>query len=38
MARSSLVFCGPSGVGKSTILKYLFGKHPDTFKFSVSRR
>jgi guanylate kinase len=37
MSLPALVFCGPSGVGKSTILKYLFNKHPDVFKFSVSR-
>lgn len=37
LSRPALVFCGPSGVGKSTILKHLFKKYPDTFKFSVSR-
>lgn len=37
MERPALVFCGPSGVGKSTILKHLFNKHPELFKFSVSR-
>jgi len=31
-----LVFCGPSGVGKSTLLKRLMADHPDTFGFSVS--
>jgi guanylate kinase len=32
-----LVCSGPSGVGKSTLLKRLFGDHPDKFAFSVSR-
>lgn len=31
-----LVFCGPSGVGKSTLLKRLMADHPHTFGFSVS--
>ncbi|KAI9797826.1 MAG: hypothetical protein M1833_005329, partial [Piccolia ochrophora] len=31
-----IVISGPSGTGKSTILKKLFGAHPDTFGFSVS--
>jgi len=31
-----LVFCGPSGVGKSTLLKRLMGDLPETFGFSVS--
>lgn len=32
-----VVMCGPSGVGKSTLIKRLFGDFPDTFGFSVSR-
>ena len=32
-----IVFSGPSGTGKSTILKRLFDAHPDAFGFSVSR-
>ena len=32
-----LVISGPSGVGKSTLLKLLFADHPDKFGFSVSR-
>lgn len=31
-----LVLCGPSGTGKSTLIKRLFDEFPDTFKFSVS--
>ncbi|KAL7419923.1 guanylate kinase [Cryptotrichosporon argae] len=31
-----LVICGPSGTGKSTLLKALFAKHPGQFGFSVS--
>lgn len=31
-----LVFCGPSGVGKSTILKRLFEIYPDDYSYSVS--
>ena len=32
-----VVLCGPSGVGKSTLIKRLFEDLPDTFGFSVSR-
>lgn len=31
-----IVISGPSGTGKSTLLKKLFGEFPDTFGFSVS--
>ncbi|WVF66067.1 guanylate kinase [Kwoniella sp. CBS 6097] len=31
-----LVMCGPSGTGKSTLLKTLFDDHKDQFGFSVS--
>ncbi|XP_011647379.1 guanylate kinase isoform X1 [Pogonomyrmex barbatus] len=31
-----LVVCGPSGTGKSTLIKRLFDEFPGTFKFSVS--
>jgi guanylate kinase len=31
-----IVFSGPSGTGKSTLIKRLFADHPDLFGFSVS--
>lgn len=31
-----VVISGPSGVGKGTLIKLLFERHPDTFAFSVS--
>nr|WIE95307.1 hypothetical protein [Microctonus hyperodae filamentous virus] len=31
-----LVFCGPSGVGKSTLIQRLMDKFPDRFTFAVS--
>jgi guanylate kinase len=31
-----VVFCGPSGTGKSTLIKLLFDEFPDKFGFSVS--
>ncbi|KAI9209589.1 P-loop containing nucleoside triphosphate hydrolase protein [Polychytrium aggregatum] len=31
-----IVMCGPSGTGKSTLLKRLFAEYPDKFGFSVS--
>jgi len=31
-----IVFSGPSGTGKSTLINRLFAKHPDLFGFSVS--
>lgn len=34
--RRPIVFSGPSGTGKSTLIKRLFGNHPDLFGFSVS--
>lgn len=33
-----IVLSGPSGVGKSTLLKKLFEEFPDDFGFSVSRK
>ncbi len=32
-----IVLSGPSGVGKSTLLKKLFEEFPNSFGFSVSR-
>lgn len=32
-----IVICGPSGTGKSTLLKKLFVEYPDKFGFSISR-
>lgn len=32
-----VVICGPSGTGKSTLLKKLFVDYPDKFGFSISR-
>jgi guanylate kinase len=34
--RRPIVICGPSGVGKGTLYKLLFDRHPDTFTLSVS--
>jgi guanylate kinase len=31
-----VVLCGPSGVGKSTLIKQLFSEFTDVFGFSVS--
>ncbi|KAI8468170.1 MAG: P-loop containing nucleoside triphosphate hydrolase protein [Monoraphidium minutum] len=31
-----VVICGPSGVGKGTIIEALMGRNPDTFAFCVS--
>lgn len=34
--RRPIVISGPSGVGKGTLYKMLFDRHPDTFALSVS--
>lgn len=34
--RRPLVICGPSGVGKGTLIQMLFQRHPETFTLSVS--
>ena len=34
--RDPFVVCGPSGVGKSTLIKMLMTEFPDSFGFSVS--
>jgi len=31
-----IIILGPSGVGKSTLIKKLYNKYPDRFGFSVS--
>ncbi|KAG0677613.1 guanylate kinase [Pichia californica] len=36
MVGRPIVISGPSGTGKSTLLKRLMGEYPDTFGFSVS--
>lgn len=33
-----VVMCGPSGTGKSTLLKKLMEEYKDCFAFSVSRK
>lgn len=38
MAARPLVVCGPSGVGKGTLLKRLFDDFPADFGFGVSRK
>lgn len=35
--KRAVVMFGPSGVGKSTLLKRIFAAYPDRFGFSVSR-
>lgn len=34
--RRPIVISGPSGVGKGTLFKMLFDRHPDTFTLSIS--
>jgi guanylate kinase len=34
--RTPIVICGPSGVGKGTLIGKLMEQHPDKFGFSVS--
>ena len=34
--RRPIVISGPSGVGKGTLIKMLFNRHPETFTLSVS--
>jgi hypothetical protein len=34
--RTPIVICGPSGVGKGTLINLLMAQHPDRFGFSVS--
>jgi guanylate kinase len=34
--RTPIVICGPSGVGKGTLIGKLMAQHPDKFGFSVS--
>ena len=34
--RKVLIIVGPSGVGKSTLIRMLMAKYPNTFQFSIS--